>query len=112
MCCRAGGSLEPDVVAYNTVMQAQAARGLLSGMLETLAALNASGLRPTTATYSTLMHAHIQHGATQAVLELWYQMLQCRVLPGAVCLRAYTLSAFRCGDTGAHPKLHSVVPFE
>ena len=39
-------------------------------------------------------------GATPVVLELWYQMLQARVQPGTVCLRSYTLSAFRCGDTG------------
>lgn len=92
--------MEPDVVAYNTVMQAQAARGNLEGMLETLTALSASGLRPTTTTFSTLMHAHTMAGATPVVLELWYQMLQARVLPSTVCLRAYTLSAFRCGDTG------------
>jgi pentatricopeptide repeat protein len=100
MPCRAGGSLEPDVVAYNTVMHAQAARGHLDGMLQTLSDLNASGLRPTTATYSTLMHAYTKAGATQVVLELWHQMLQSRVLPGTVCLRAYTLTAFRSGDMG------------
>ena len=73
--------MEPDVVAYNTVMQAQAARGNLEGMLETLTALSASGLRPTTTTFSTLMHAHTMAGATPVVLELWYQLLQARVLP-------------------------------
>jgi pentatricopeptide repeat protein len=90
--------MQPDVVAYNTVMHAQAANGNLRGMLDVLSALTAAGLRPTAATYATLMHAHVVAGAMPAVLELWYQMLQARVMPGTVCLRSYALAAFHCGD--------------
>lgn len=99
--CRAGGALEPDVVAYNTVMQSQATSGHLTGMLQTLTALTAASLRPTASTYAILMHTHVAHGAAQSVLDLWHQMLQARVLPSTVCLRSYTLAALRVGDTGA-----------
>jgi Pentatricopeptide repeat domain len=101
--CRAGGALKLDVVAYNTVLRVQVACGQLGAALETLVTLNASGLRPTAATYVTLMHAHMARGAAPAVVELWYQLLQARVLPSTPCLRAYSLAALRLGDTGAPP---------
>lgn len=99
--CRAGGALKPDVVAYNTVMRVQATSGHLPGMLETLSGLNASGLRATAATYCVLMHAHMERGAAQTVVELWYQLLHARVLPGTQCMRSFSLAALRLGDTGA-----------
>ena len=104
--CRIGGIVSPDVISYNSVMEAMGAAGRVHDALSLLPVLRAADLQPSRATMTLLMSLAASAGLPGEVVGLWADLVRSGLRPETRALNLYLsalISLVRSLDTPRRP---------
>ena len=90
--------MEPDVVTYNTVVNAHAQKGNAEGAVRVFEAMRKQGMEPNVVTYNTVVNAYAQKGDAEGAVRVFETMRKQGMEPDVVSYNTVVNTYAQKGD--------------